>query len=1566
MKQLLPLFIFSLVFLCGPEGWAQLTIDGPETICTGTSAPLTATNCTGTLKWSTGETTPSITVSPTSATTYYVTCTVGGTVTTGSLSILVVPGHQLNSIVGTCFTDQTTLSVKEATFGGPLSNSLRWEKDGVLIPDVGSNSYDVTQPGTYTVRADWPTTPTWTWQNLLPDGDNFNDVYFANDFVGVAVGDYGKIVRTTDSGETWTRVPSFGQFDYTSVHFVNSTTGWITGQGGQLLKTTDAGLSWFQVYLGSSYYYLTEIFFTDPDHGWITDANSGSVLRTINGGLNWQASTSEVVGLRGAFFTDNNNGWVVGSQVRKTTDGGVTWSTVNLGSNNFLYDVFFINSSVGWIVGSNNTVYKTTDGGSSWVALGGSFPANTSFNGVFFIDENNGIILSTRGIYKTSNGGNSWNLTNAPTHTAQAVFMRNPSRAWVAGQLGRLLTGYSTPSSYGWKVTRGEGIGLDPEPSNVYPEIDFVNSSIGWAVNGRSFLIKTTNGGKVWTNTPLKDVYDVDFIDANTGYAAAKGAARGAITLHKSTDGGNSWNPIYNFPIGDVAKIQFINSSVGWAIIGYNDQNVYSTTNGGFTWHASSVGFNTGSLFFLDASLGWVSGANGRVSKTIDGGITWTPVNAGTESTNYTIDKIYFKNNSIGWLTGLNTRKTTDGGLTWSANVSNGSSVSFRSISFADANQGIALPYYRSPNGGYYYYRTTDGGITWLQEQLPSSTFFQDIILSDAANGWITNGKGAIMHYAAPIASCSASITLQQSPPAPLVTASTHNALCEGESITLTARGCTDALSWSDGSTSATITVTPYSSTTYTAFCGPNNGCQGATNMGIAVIPKIRLDTTSAPPCNRPVFKASNFWPGIDLRWMKDGNEVAFQASGLYRANNTYPVTTPGTYMAIPDVGAGWSPQTGALGIGYLNDVDFANPSLGIAVGESGTILKSSNGGTSWKTLSSGTVSYLSKVEMITSEVAWVLGFDITLKTTDGGITWVRQNMDNIGFFSNISFFDANIGWAINAGDLYHTTDGGTNWTSQKIDGATNYLSIHAVGASTAWVTTYSKVFKTTDAGTTWIEVNVGNNGQSLGSAAYFTDADHGWVAGSYSPARIYHTTDGGVTWNTQALPQLGYSSINQIQFTDNMHGWAGGNNQLLTTDDGGNTWFIKTDLTTSGLGSSIRFHFISQSTGFTLGNGLVALTTDGAITWRKASANLLSFSQADLMSVHFIDNEKGFVVGRNKLLLSTTNGGKNWSSRKLDFAGYSDGYDVFFVNDTHGWILSNGNVLRTTDGGLSWNQSANRVNAYAQIFFVNTDLGWAPGYGQVSKTTDGGITWTEQVVPNGNDLRGVFFIDSNRGWVTGSGSIFSTTDGGSTWVQQYTGNYSYTLNSVHFTSPTEGWVTGAPHLLHTTDGGNTWQVQTLSTISSAYFSKVQFINENIGFVRSNQVVYATSDKGVTWKKSYPHGNLTDMHFTDATHGWSVGNAGILAYHPAVTACPSAPVVVTPQSFAPLSTLSSGIWDSPSVWSCGQVPTSLDAIRINAGHTITLPEGYMAKAKSVELRGNVVQENNTSLQMGQE
>jgi hypothetical protein len=63
--------------------------------------------------------------------------------------------------------------------------------------------------------------------------------------------------------------------------------------------------------------------------------------------------------------------------------------------------------------------------------------------------------------------------------------------------------------------------------------------------------------------------------------------------------------------------------------------------------------------------------------------------------------------------------------------------------------------------------------------------------------------------------------------------------------------------------------------------------------------------------------------------------------------------------------------------------------------------------------------------------------------------------------------------------------------------------------------------------------------------------------------------------------------------------------------------------------------------------------------------------------------------------------------------------------------------------------------------------------------------------------------------------------------------------------------------------------------------------------------------------------------------------------------------------------ITSGLWSTSSVWSCGRIPTAVDAVRINIGHTVTLPASYVGHAASLDLQGTLTQQLNASLSMGQ-
>jgi len=194
-----------------------------------------------------------------------------------------------------------------------------------------------------------------------------------------------------------------------------------------------------------------------------------------------------------------------------------------------------------------------------------------------------------------------------------------------------------------------------------------------------------------------------------------------------------------------------------------------------------------------------------------------------------------------------------------------------------------------------------------------------------------------------------------------------------------------------------------------------------------------------------------------------------------------------------------------------LSAVATLAPGIAVAVGEGGSILRTSDGGATWEFEESGTTAWLEGVAFVNANVGLAVGGGI-LRTTDGGFTWTAQTATFL-HLRGVSFGDASTATAVgDGGRILRTTDGGITWTPQDSG-------------------TFSQLF-----------------------AVSFVDANTGWAVGfpTYPGPTIIHTTDGGATWKPQEYDSLLYG----VSFVDANMGWAVGDlGKILRTTDGGANW---------------------------------------------------------------------------------------------------------------------------------------------------------------------------------------------------------------------------------------------------------------------------------------------------------------------------------------------------------------------------------------------------------------------------
>ena len=181
----------------------------------------------------------------------------------------------------------------------------------------------------------------------------------------------------------------------------------------------------------------------------------------------------------------------------------------------------------------------------------------------------------------------------------------------------------------------------------------------------------------------------------------------------------------------------------------------------------------------------------------------------------------------------------------------------------------------------------------------------------------------------------------------------------------------------------------------------------------------------------------------------------------------------------------------------------------------------------------------------------------------------------------------------------------------------------------------------------------------------------------------------------------------------------------------------------------------------------------------------LSSGTDEDLHSIHFFNADTGWAASKGSLL-KTFDGGLSWEITILDSNNLI--YDLLFVTPDSGFMLKNvwnsgpGYIMGTHDGGLAWDTLL-YLSDYmlSSIFFLNNQIGWVAGsycipfttYGFIVKTTDGGATWSAPAQTGGTYIYSIFFSDQNKGYTTGvwedishwfHPSLTQTNDGGVNW----------------------------------------------------------------------------------------------------------------------------------------------------------------------------------------------------------
>jgi photosystem II stability/assembly factor-like uncharacterized protein len=283
--------------------------------------------------------------------------------------------------------------------------------------------------------------------------------------------------------------------------------------------------------------------------------------------------------------------------------------------------------------------------------------------------------------------------------------------------------------------------------------------------------------------------------------------------------------------------------------------------------------------------------------------------------------------------------------------------------------------------------------------------------------------------------------------------------------------------------------------------------------------------------------------------------------------------------------------------------------------------------------------------------------------------------------------------------------------------------------------------------------------------------------------------------------------------------------------------------------------------------------------------------TQANPLDVAFTDNHHGFLVGSNRLIEETDDGGASWSPRALALPE-EENFRLISIdfNGNEGWIAGQpGLLLHSTDGGQNWDRLLLDTKLPGEPYLI-TALGTgkaelATNVGAVYQTSDGGSSWQANVSDAAGAVRDLR-RDGDGRYVSVSslGNFFATWQPGQDTWQVHQRVSSQRLQSIGYQPDGALWmVARGAQIRFGTDVGDpeTWSKPIIPiTNGYGYLDMAWDPAGSIWAGGGSGTLLSSSDGGKSWQKdlvaSKQPSNFTRIVFTDDGKGFVLGERGSL------------------------------------------------------------------------------------------
>ncbi len=897
-----------------------------------------------------------------------------------------------------------------------------------------------------------------------------------------AVGSSGTIYKTTDGGFTWAPQTSGVSVALNGANAADANTAWAVGASGTILKTSNGGTSWAAQTSGTTET-LNAVFAFDTSTVYAVGA-SGTILKTSNGGTSWAAQTSGITtAINDVFATTANDVYAVAtnsgtSTVVLRTQDGSTWSSQRTGvaAMRGLYASRSGSLDTIIFVGDSGTIFSSVDNAATFVDRTSGTSQNLRAVSLIAGTPSRYVVTAASGLIIEAADVATWNTYATSTQNgdlrAVAGITGVSGLAVAVGASGVMLRRFGSTTPVQWKAVNPNGETtyraaalLDQSPSAISNALVVGDSgmtrtatlndssprwfssdptalravavfnSVGgsWGVGASGTIVRSAAFlTDTWTTQTSGTTQTLNAIAVNSSTTNQAVAAGNNGTLLITFDSGTTWSALTSGTTENLNAATFV--SPYYFVVGNNGTTLRIITTGSLpdtlvTSLSGAGSVNLQSVTGTGTSVYAVGGsdANIAVFRILGAEASWSTMGNPPILPGATLRGVYATSSTdLVAIADSQIFQSTNGGSSWT-DVSPTSLGDEYTLTGVTGNASPATYVVVGTPNLILYTTTPSTASSWTVHSASAAQNLRAVSCTDSSNCWAFGNNATVLR------------TTDGAAWSTLSSAETTN-LLGGAMASAT-------VGWAVGD-AGTIRTT---SDGWTSFSTQTSGtplrlravAAGSTSVAVAVGDAGVVLVTS---------NGGSSWPDNYSGSTARFNAVSMPSTSVIwvAGNRVNSSSTASSVIVSTDAGVNWS-ERGPSGVTVnLNGIYAADSSTGYVVGDSGTILKTTNGGVTWTAQTSGTTANLHAIAAVDSNTLRASGVGVILQTTNGGTTWSSIATSDVRSlrYSAVSFPALSVGSIFGTGNTIfrfaaaYTTPGvvestNTNTTGTNVSSAT-------------------------------------------------------------------------------------------------------------------------------------------------------------------------------------------------------------------------------------------------------------------------------------------------------------------------------------------------------------------------------------------------------------------------------------------------------------------------------------------------------------------------------------------------